>query len=145
MNRSFERVFFPESTIAGWAATFRAGVWYIAYPTSVDAIPRLQDWRSRKDPDVQALPSFNGKELRFEEDFWGVNQRIRRINASRIIIMDGDTTPLHARAKAFFDQLTLELRTKTAIIIPNENVRVLWPITAPPRVITWDELDTLLR
>ena len=127
---------------------FRAGLWFVAYPSSVDVLPALRRWRNSRTPGTRKM-TFQTEELRAQwlqvtSPFAGMNDRIRRCGASLLLVADSSHGPLHSRAESFVAQLTPYLLGKTVVLIPDEAARSQWPRTAPPRVVTLEELDTLM-
>ncbi|MBI5794665.1 hypothetical protein HZA87_06355 [Candidatus Uhrbacteria bacterium] len=124
---------------------FRAGLWFVVYPSSMDVLMPLRDWRDSQLDDWRQ-PTFHAQELDASKNspWLSLNTRILKINPSIILVADGSNDLLHHRAKAFVDQLPPALLTKTVVLIDSERALSRWPLTRPPQVITWEELDTLL-
>jgi hypothetical protein len=127
---------------------FRAGLWFVAYPSSVDVLPDLRRWRDSHGSITRKMTfqteELRGKWLQVASPFDGMNNRIRRCGASLLLVADSSHELLHSRAANFVAQLTPFLLGKTVILIPDEAARSQWPNVAPPRVVTLGELDTLL-
>ncbi|MFA4845911.1 MAG: hypothetical protein WC654_05110 [Patescibacteria group bacterium] len=127
---------------------FRAGLWFVLYPHSSNMLPQLRRWRDNHQSN-KCQPTFQGQELPgaglFERvRFAGLNQRIERVRPSVLLVADAPDAVNHERASAFVEQLTPPLLAITAILIFEESSRANWPQTSPPRIITLEELDTLI-
>ncbi|MBI4437361.1 hypothetical protein HY631_00190 [Candidatus Uhrbacteria bacterium] len=127
---------------------FRAGLWFVVYPASLEVLPRLRAWRDGQDASRrQAL--FQAETLKGEgrlerAPFRGLYERIQRTNPAVLLVVDAQNALLHPRALGFVANLPSPLLAKTVVLIPDASARGRWKQTDAPNVIAWDELDTLI-
>lgn len=135
----------PQNRSSVDGHVFRGGVWFIVSPSSVDVLTPLRTWRDSQMSD-RHLPSFHAQELDESggSHLLSLNKKIEKVNPSIVLVADGSNDLTHARAKAFVDQLPPALLSKTAVLVDSERALGTWPHTQPPKILTFEELDTLL-